>query len=278
MKDTHLSSDAVVARRMVAQAAIFGSEALTSGKTDIPYLAEKRVARRLLMEAQAAYRAWVTWEAINSALTDTHATGQALNWLGLSLESVRLALARDAVLNAFRLSDPFEPRRSGDRISLCRLADLLGDGNTRQLLSSRQWALDLGYDPREADWAALKNKERVELLTSLVVSDWNKGTPTDTRLLDLRVELKPVRNSIAHAFETREVEGSPLSVVGQFINLTLELATDWSMLLNGSAEPLEHTKSLYRTQANRLWSWALKAPVESYEQHRLIPQAGFADE
>ena len=149
---------------------------------------------------------------------------------------------------------------------------------TRKLLSSEQWALDLGHRPGVADWASKKNKQRLDRFCDLVVPMWSPDrSPANPELETLRSKLKPMRDKIlAHAIDAAEVDRPTINEVRRFVSLTLDLATDVAFALLGTAVDAETYRKFSREQAARFWEWAFKAPTRDYHQH--MKQLGSAED
>jgi hypothetical protein len=260
-----------------ASAASHGSQQVKSGQLDPTIEKKRELIKRLLQEAQAAYMTWAHWDAINNQLANK-STKDALDYFGLySLGTVRSALARDALLAALRLSD--EPAK--DKISLCSVAAWLDLDDVAARLSNPQWALDLGHRPRVAEAAAKKNAKAVDDFRATVLPTWlGNTTPKCSELLHLRTVLRDVRDTrIAH-FLTRAPKVDPTcEQIGRLLDLTLTLATDLAFVLLGGEVDAKSFKDHAHKEADKLWSMSLKAPRESYDQHRQARLAvGFADE
>lgn len=222
--------------------------------------AEVAAARALLAKSQDAVRSWANWEAINEVLASKEAQA-AIDWAELyAIADVRKALARDAVLRAFGLSDPV---RGGDRITLCRFAELLEQHGMPERLSSVEWALTLGHKPSVADWAVRENRKRLARLRSLIVSDWTSNEPADRELINLRKLVRPTRNHLAHGLSWEIADRSPtIDQIRRFIGLTHELAVDVAFLWIGSAVDTASFAQFAKEQAEKLWQSAFRDAME----------------
>lgn len=261
------------ARRMAATAALHGSPAMRSGSTNVPLLEVRRIAQRILAEAQAAQFAWANWEAINTAMGGEASV--AANFCRLdALAPVRNALVRDSLLRSFRLSDVYASKSHADKITLCRLADDFRSDADR--FDSEQWALDLGYKPGVAVWAASKNKERRLRFSSQVVPNW-KTKPDDPSLLECRKLIKPLRDTaLAHFEDVADIPQPTVDQIGRLVNMTLDLATDAAFVLVGTAVSAESFREFTHRESTRLWEFAFEAPTQIRREHASAP--GFAED
>jgi hypothetical protein len=186
-------------------------------------------------------------------------------WLELSgLGAIRKALARDAVLGAFGLSDP----PGNDGLTLCKLAAWL-DEERAERLSTREWAIEQGYPDFLVADAASENAKRVERIRSLVVADWTAAIPPDEELRTLRSVLRPTRNHLAHALDKGLSEPATVDQIGRFIQLTLELATDAALVWIGSASGAAEYKKFADKAAEKWWSHAFAEPVRLWQCDQL---------
>jgi hypothetical protein len=219
--------------------------------------------RALLTRAQSASSAWANWEAINDQLGPGSSAASAINWLGLSAAGdIRMSLARDAILGAFSLSDPFE----GVRLTLCQLASRLDDGATRIRLAGREWVIDQGYPPFLVDNGASENAKRINRIRSLVVSNWKSQAPTDPELANLRTLLRSTRNHVAHALDTEIADLPTIDQIRRFMELTLDLATDAAVIWCGSAVGADRFREVRRKEAIKFWQYAFAEPIAAWER------------
>jgi len=268
------SVEAALAR--ASSAARFGSPAARSGSlTD-----DERYVQALLARAQGAMRSWENWEAINEALAGEAAS--AVDWLGLTaLGEIRMALARDAVLTAFAISDPIKP----DRLTLCRVARWLEDPELRIRASDRQWIIDRGCPVSLIGFEQEQNRKRLERLRALLVSEWSnlptRPQPIDRQLLQLRTILRPTRDQLAHALDSRtfDQEAPSIDEIRRFVRLSLDLATDTALVWLGSAVPAENLRTDAHERARNFWRHAFAAPIDTWRSDMARRRgAGIADE
>lgn len=255
-----------------------GSPEARSGRFD-ELVIEQQFAQSLLREAQAACRSWQHCRAINDRLdSELQNAGKHLNMSGLG--PVRMALARDAILLAFRLSD-VSPKGDGakKRITLCRAAALFDDDKVRERLASRQWVLDLGYNPELVDYEAGENRKRLARLRGLIVRDWSTGKPARPEFLELREALRPSRNRMAHAIEDKDNLFATTNQISDFIRMTLELATDFALVMTGNAAPAASMESHFLGEAGNFWDYAFHGPRAAYRKDmRARRSVGLAEE
>jgi hypothetical protein len=262
--------------RRAALSAQNGSAQVRSGQIDEPMLRAQRLAGRLVREAQDAFQAWANWEAINSALGSNSELGEAIHHSEMTaLGPVRMALIRDALRGAYRLSDPFDKKKGEhkDRITLCRLVDFLNFEDNRKRVSGKDWALDIGHRPLAADSAAGLNAERVAKLQSLILTVWGNTPPPNSEIYNLRTILKPVRDRIlAHALDDSDIDHPTINQMQRFIALTLDLCTDMALLFVGSCVETESFKTFSHVQAENFWKLAFETPIaklRDYEAKKL---------
>ena len=224
----------------------------------------KVVARKILVDATGAAAAWAQWEAINDECSKPRVANAGLAFN--ALPTVRLALARDALLTCYRLSDVSKD----DRRTLTRLAKALRHPEIAQRLASPEWALDQGHKPLVVDGSAKRNLERMQRISAMVVPDWNDTStkPSDPKLLDLRKKLKPIRDRVlAHAIEGVELEHLTVDEIRQLVEITFDLAHEASLLFSGSAPTKSMTLELLRDQASKFWAAAFEGILARLEDH-----------
>lgn len=236
-------------------ASIHGSPGARSGLLD----EQAELVRAILSRAQEAVRSWENWEAINDAFAPGSGTATALTSLDLhAIGAIRKALARDAVLGVFRLTDADR----NDRLTLCKLAKWINDSALVDRLASRQWALDQGFPPALADAAATRNRQRIARLTSLLSTDWNISKPLDRELVRLREQVRPMRNQLAHALEPDTTNQPPtVDAVRRLLGLTLGLATDAALIWIGSAVDAKNFHEFARKSAMDFWGFAFEGVI-----------------
>ena len=267
------------ARERSRNIALHGTTEAQAGLVD-EYLSVKRYAEHILREAQSAMASWSHWEAINDAFDDSD-TGRAVVELELgAIGWLRSALVRDAVLQAYKLSDPFKhplseiylPNKEKTTYSLCGIAKLLDEAGLRTKLSSREWALDLGHYPEVADLTARENTARIDRLRKLIKAEWVKSSAESPEFANLRTSVKPLRDRVlAHSLGNEATLSRPtIDQTRGLIRLTLDLATDMALLFSGSAIESEAFTQFAREQAATFWSYAFKAPRAEYVQHRAL--------
>ena len=242
-----------------------GSNRARSGQIDQEIIALQQVAKRLAKEAQGAYQSWANWEAINDLLETDSRAKMAMEHCDMAIGPVRQALARDAMLGAFRLSDPFDKKQKKDsaKITICRLVSYLNDDVNRDWLSSAQWALDLGYKSNVAVWAANQNSERIASLQRTVVERWSNQSPQDTSLLELRTIIRPVRDKIlAHAIESEEISHPTIDQIRRLMAVTWKLSSQAEFLFCGHGFSEENFVESIKKQAMSMWRLALEGPID----------------
>lgn len=273
MSDPRLSGKVAEALERASSKAIHGSPAARRGALD--YKAE--YARSLLSAAQRATDSWANWEVINETFEKEPDVVRALKWQQLgAIGPIRMALARDAILGAYRLSDDFDEgdARHRDRVSLCRIAMWLDDPATKNDLGSEQWALDLGYRPELVANACEYNRQLIERLTSA----GNANPQREQRwraageLAKLRDKFKPLRNQLAHCLDGDIVAPPRVAEFHQMISVTLDLATDAAFLWCGSAVTSHQYRTFAHEQAQNFWQLAFQTPIDhmrrDHEQRR----------
>jgi AbiU2 len=259
------------ALNQAAQVSEHGSGLAASGRIDHEILTLQRVAHRLAQEAQGAYQSWANWEAINDLLEAEPRAANAIDHFEMAIGPVRRALARDAMLGAFRLSDPFDKKqkKDSDKLTLCRLVAYLEDTANRERLESEQWALDLGHRKSVATWAAGQNVERIALLRRTVVALWTKQKPEDQTLLELRTSIRPVRDKLlAHAIEDAELSHPTVDQIRQLMDLSLKLSAEAEFLFCGHGFSEADFMEFSRKQSKRMWQMALEAPISRLREHQ----------
>lgn len=258
------AKEIIGALERAAHSAVFGSREARSGRFDVTFTEEKRIAATILRESQAAYQAWSNWEAINDQFADK-ISREAIQHLELgAIGTVRTALGSNAILHAYTLTDVYSSNANDDRLTLCRFAFLFDDPKAVELLSSEQWARDLGHPQFVISDAATKNGERIERFRSLIVPNWSKAQAPDSALERLRQTLRPVRNRLAHAVAAESFDDPTIDQIRQFMKLTLELSTDMAFLLLGSAVSAQSFEEFSSNQAKKFWSFAFQAPIDAY--------------
>lgn len=242
-----------------------GSREARSGRFDDLAL-EQQFAQQLVNEAHAAARSWAHWQAINEKLdSELQAAARHLDLTGLA--PVRAALARDAVLIAFRLSDAYQTTGSSrDQITICRAAALIGDSTINEKLNSRQWVEDLGYPEELIDYEVEQNSQRLKRLRACVVTDWSSQRPDSKEFIELREAVRPTRNRLAHAIEGQDYLKPTVDQISAFVRMTLELATNFALVMNGSAFPQDSIESHVRAEADKFWSYAFTEPLRLYRR------------
>ena len=264
--DTRNKIETVVqAMEQAGNIALYGSTEARSGRVEVTFADERRVAARLLREAHAACRSLANWEAINDAFASEVAREVIHHFELYEIRTIQRTLMRDAMLGAYKCSDPFS-KNSKDRFTLCRLAFFLGENTNRVQLQSAQWALDLGYTLSMANSAAVENSSRIEKLLCVVSADWVKKKPSDLELYELRDKLKPVREKIiAHALDDTDISHPTLDQVRRLVQLTLELSIDMAVLFIGSTSDAKSYAKFARKHADKFWRFAFEAPIARYQ-------------
>ena len=230
---------------------------------------EQQYANRLVAEAKSAFRSWAHWQAINERMGPNELTELLEAYTDDGLGAVRLALSRDGLLGAFRLSDsPQKSQGSGERVTLCRAVKKLEDQSLQALVSDRDWVLQLGYQSIIVDQVVEENKRRIHRICRSLVADWGgKTKPVDPELLALRTELRPVRDRVlAHVIVGLETERAIVSQIDRLVELTLELATDYALLLDRRAVRAEDAKRHLREEAKKFWNFAFGSMLASAQR------------
>jgi hypothetical protein len=237
---------------------------------------EAQYVLAVLNRARDATRSWANWEAINEAFGPATRAGEALAWNQMgAISTIRMALARDAILGAFSLTD----NPTGDRLSVCRLVQWLNDPSRAQLMTSTEWLTELGYQDRMIPGALARNKSRIDRLMATVPERWpmQENSPANRELAELRTVLKPTRDHLAHALASEREFSPRVDEIRRFIGLVLELAVDAAIVWTGSGSGADDIRKMARGDAERFWATAFKAPIEAYEQHQRrlepLPQA-----
>lgn len=267
------------ARERAQNTALYGSDDTQAGLVD-EFLGVKRYVGHILREAQSAEESWSHWEAINDIFENEDA-GRAVIELELGgIGSLRAALARDALLQAYKLSDPFDhpvseihqPSNEKTAYSLCGIAKLLDDAELRTRLSSRQWALDLGHHPMVAVFSAEKNANRIIRFRDLIQARWAKVSPQVPEFVTLRASVKPLRDRVLARTLGKDAELSRPTIdqTRKFISLTLELATDMELLFTGHAVGSDNFREAARKRSAKFWSYAFKAPISEYQRSKAM--------
>ena len=215
----------------------------------------------VLARAQEATISWANWEEINTIFSPPSDAAEAVSWLELNaVGTIRKALARDAILGGFSLSDPVQK----NRLTLCHIASWLDD-KTIATLSSREWAIDQGHSPFLADAAAETTAVKVGRFRNIVVPDWAKNTPGNTELDELRKRLRATRSQLAHRLHDENTREPAVDEIRRFLSLTLELATDAALIWIGSAIESGRYVEYAREQANTFWPKAFAEPVRVWQ-------------
>ncbi len=254
----------------VARSVLLGSPSVKAGQID-EFVGERQLANELVREAQAAYRSWAHWVAINDRMESAELQTVIADYTNNGLGAVRQAMARDAVLLAFRLSDPPQTNSANNesRITLCYAAKLLEDSAVRSRVVRREWALELGYRANMAEAAALGNEDRARRLQAFIVSDWSgQDKPKSPEFLDLRTAIRPLRNRMAHAILGGEFAVPIIKQISRFVDLTLDLATDYALLMVGTAESAGMARERLGREAKLHWDTMFDSLLAMSRQER----------
>lgn len=246
------------------------SRSIKSGQID-PLVAEQQIANALVREAQAAYQSWAHWTAINNRMESVELQTVIADYTNNGLGAVRQAMARDAVLLAFRLSDPPQTSSANNesRITLCHAAKLLEDSVVRSRVVRREWALELGYRANMAEAAALGNEDRARRLQAFIVSNWSgQDKPKSPEFLELRTSIRPLRNRMAHAILGGEFAAPIVNQISRFVDLTLDLATDYALLMVGTAESADMARQRLGREASLYWDTMFDSLLAMSRQER----------
>lgn len=261
-----------------ADAALHGTRGIKAGQVD-QLVQVQEVARRILTRATASAQAWANWEAINVRLGPDSPWSAAVTHLELPmLNAIRKALARDAILGSFGLSDPWSAKADKrDRLTLCYIAALLSQDDVRTRLESREWALGLGHRSNVADWAAGENKRRIDFFRQRVVPEWSSTKPTVEDLSGAREMLRPVRHGLAHALDVKEHELATVNQIRQLVDVTLNLAIEASLFLCGSATSYQSLKDNAQQSADKFWDYASRGAIEAHRDWQVQMRADVAE-
>ncbi|MEZ5924435.1 MAG: hypothetical protein R3D57_08615 [Hyphomicrobiaceae bacterium] len=248
----HRNSDPLEMR--IARLLRSGSISVKAGQVD-DLVIEIQVAGELAREAQSAYRSWAHWRAINDRMESVELRRVVTGYTQNGLRTIRQAIARDAVLLAFRLSDPLQMKSDGEtRVTLCRAAALLDDDSLSNRLLTRDGLLELGCPEIIVDAEIQANAQRVARIRESVVSDWNSQKPDATEFLELRLAIRPLRNRLAHAMLGGEFSPPIIDQISRFVDLTLDLATDYALLIAGKAVAAENARHHEDREAKLYWN------------------------
>jgi hypothetical protein len=233
-----------------------GDAMTRAGAFDFEAMDLQRKAKTLVAEAQSAYRSLTQWEAITNAIwrSDAVRARRDMDWS--PLHATTLALARDAVLGAFRLSDPIQPDDAKRTVSLCLFANYFAIPENKARLASDAWWQGQGVEPDIAAMVKEQEHERMAAFCARVPLDWrNGGVVSDASFADLRRKLRDLRNYLAHP----NAYGPELDVAfddaATFVRLTLELATDAAVLVlreDGPAAAIG-VMQVERNRARKFW-------------------------
>ncbi len=253
------------ASRTAANAARFGSASARDGQVDERRLALSQLVEKIRKRAEDATNTWAHWESINEFLIPESEARLAIDHFNLAgLASIRMALSRDAILTAYRLSDPFDPKKPDDlkKLTLCRLAHELGQSDLAASATKPDWLLDRGVDPIVADYAAIQNAGRVVNFQQSIVADWTKPAALRRTFIELRNILKPIRDkTLAHAIDDPDLTLATIDEFRKFIEITLNLATDMAFVFRGHAPSSEDVRQQAAKRAKDFWVLAFDGPI-----------------
>jgi hypothetical protein len=221
------------------------------------------LSRRIIDEAQLAYRAWTHWIAIrDQSVDDFRQVKVALQADGIDLEIglVQRATARDAMLRAYQLSDPVGRTFDVSQASLCRLALELENTALLSRLTSQAWALERGARGQNTEAAAKRNTELVAELTSQIVPDWTEREPAVHDLKQLRDLHRGLRDEMVHGVDPG-ILFPTVNQVGRFMKLTLRLASHAHVVATGDAFDAEEFERVQSERAQKFWKLAFAEPI-----------------
>jgi hypothetical protein len=265
--DLKIVQDALAA---AANAARHGTTTAQDGQIDETRLILAQLATKIREQAESASHAWAHWEAINNLLVPQSDLVRAIEHLDLNgIGSIRMALARDAILTAYRLSDPYDSKKSeaGNKLTLCRLVQELANNGLAELACTPEWFHDRGISPLLATAEAKLNLDRIARVRQRITANWAKTSPpVMPDFYELRTLLKPIRDkTLAHAYQQEALTYSMIKEIREFIRLTLQLATDCTYVFVGSAPSLDSTSNVASEQAKTFWDYATIGPVQQYK-------------
>jgi hypothetical protein len=258
-----------------ANAARYGTATAQDGQIDETRLILSQLATNIREQAETASRAWAHWETINDLLVPQSTLTRAIQHLDLNgLGSIRMALARDAILTAYRLSDPYDARQAdaGTKFTLCRFAyEFERDALVHAACTPEGWFRDRGISPRLAAAEAKLNIDRIARIRRRITATWDKRLqPDEPDFHTLRTVLRPVRDkTLAHAYDDGDIAYPLVKEIRDFIRLTLELATDSCYVFVGSAPSLHSFRDVASEQAKTFWDYATIGPVQRYKSDML---------
>jgi hypothetical protein len=142
------------------------------------------LAHRVFNEAKLAYKAWAHWIAIRDNSVDTDRNilpALHAKHIGGEIGFVHRVIVRDAMLRAYKLSEPVQrsqevSRHIGDA-TLCNLALELENSGLLHRLKSQSWVLERGANTLASATATGRNSELVSGFTRFVVSNWTDREP-----------------------------------------------------------------------------------------------------
>jgi hypothetical protein len=235
-------------------------------QTEIGFTA---TAQAIWSDMRGAYQSWVQWEAINDRFAGAAGKelGRKLEMSGLdqSIGATRMALARDAMLRAYRLSEPVVEASTARRVSLCEAARDLRQPGFYARLTSTAWAEEHAVDLEDFNTAAARTGSRLKDFAALVVPDWLIEKPDDNELAQLRTILRSSRNEMVHGIKPVESDLPTIDQIRRLMDLTLQLAADLACVSGGQlidvqggeATLLETFITNTKDQAQGFWQLAL---------------------
>ena len=177
---------------------------------------------------------------------------------------IRGALARDAILAAYRVSEP----PGNGRLTLCRISHLLEDANVRNRLCEQEWHRQQGCPDFLVDYEASQQPSRIVFIRNHVPPKWTKVKPAEPRLYELRTKFEKIRNNIlAHAGDTSTIGHPMVNEIREFIDLTAKLVEQAVLLFCGSAAESGSSFKIFLDAANEFWNYAQEGPIRAYRQH-----------
>jgi hypothetical protein len=226
-------------------------------------------AQAIWSDMQSAYKSWAQWEAINSrfANADGQELGRKLERSGLdqAVGATRMALARDAILRTYRLSEPVVSNITERRVSLCEVARDLRQPGFISRLSSIAWAEEHAIDLEDFTAVTARTVSSLKTFASLVVPAWASEKPSNGELAALRTIVRSSRNEMVHGIKPVGDDLPTIDQLRRLIDLTLHLAAELACVSggqlidvhSGEATLLASFIATTKDQAERFWQKAL---------------------
>jgi hypothetical protein len=230
------------------------------------------LARQVAKEAQSAYASWANWKAIAKIHGSNEQIAAAIQRFPAVIDTQR-ALARDATLLAYRLTDPVLSNQSESNLTLPALALALDRPGLVTFLTNPARSLEKVGSALVSERTAMDVQVSIERFRSVVVSDWRVARPRDVQLLKLREIIRPLRNRLVHSMakesESEQLDEPLIHQVESFIELILELAIDMEFVAVRSATSTESVRGMLDEAAMRWWTSAFADGVRELEKGRV---------